>query len=97
MHDFEFLISKYFVLVGNQYGLIGEMTPNDFPISTKEKYLMKLFSSGVLVHEFKSIGEEIPSRKSSMKAKVRAFRTTDDISSILKKMNNLSIRGYRKF
>jgi hypothetical protein len=93
MKKFKFIINEYFVLFGNQIGIVGEMQPDDFPI-VSSKYKLKLMQEDKVLHYFKKIGEEIPVGGSKEK-RMRAFRTSDDVKHILSsnELKNLYIIG----
>lgn len=93
MKKFKFIVNEYFVLSGNQIGIIGEMQPDNFPI-VSSKYKLKLMREDEVLHYFKKIGEEIPVGGNKEK-RMRAFRTSDDIKNILSgnELNNLYIVG----
>ena len=91
---FRFKIKEYFFLQNGQIGITGDMDPIDFPIVTIKKFKLYLISNAKILHTFTNIGEEIPS--TTLRGPIiRAFRTTDDISLILKRedLNNLYIIG----
>jgi hypothetical protein len=96
MKTFEFDVIEYFKLQNDQFGLVGTMKPDTFPIITKD-YKVKLVTKTGRKYIFKDIGEEIFVRSEFCKNNKRAFRTTDNIEEYLKDLVNdpVKIVGYK--
>ena len=96
MKIFEFEILEYFKLQNSQFGLVGIMKPEDFPIVTQD-YNMRLITKSGKERVFRDIGEEIIVRSDPGRNNKRAFRTTDDIEQYLKDLVNdpVKVVGYK--